>query len=361
MSQDPELVQLIKEFSLVPGCSGHENEVIQIAKDKIQTDDIQTDSMGNLYIGLTKAQNANKPIVAIDAHSDEVGFLVQSINKNGTLNIINTGGWVVADVRAQLLKVKTDAGVWISAIVGSTPPHFATATKELQLEDLYLDIGAQSADDVRENFGISLGAPVVPHGIFEYRDSDQMLMGKAFDNRLGCAGVVQLVNTLQQSDLDVSVVGIISAQEEVGLRGARVSAAKVKPDLAIILEGSPSDDKIKSADLAQCIIGKGVQLRLRDNTMIAHPAFTSWITKELCTQNIAHQLAVRNSGGTNGGSYHLANEGIPTCVLATPVRYAHTPFCLSSLNDFKSMLAATEHIIRNLNDSIIKRLHSHSN
>ena len=171
---------------------------------------------------------------------------------------------------------------------------------------MVIDIGATSKEEVEKVFNIHIGAPVVPDVTFEYNEETDVMLGKAFDNRVGCAAVLETMKDLKGSDLDVDVVGVLSSQEEIGERGAFVTRDVVKPDIAICFEGCPADDTFRSG------------------------------------------------GGTNGGPIHTSNGGVPVIVIGVPVRYIHSHHGFASLTDYKNSVKLAVEIIKHLNDETIK-------
>ena len=145
--------------------------------------------------------------------------MVQAIKPNGTLQFIPLGGWVENNVPAHKVKVRNADGEYISGVVASKPPHFMTAEekgKNLPLSAMVIDVGATSAEEVVKDFKIRVGAPVVPDVTMEYNGKNGVMLGKAFDCRLGCACVIETLKELKGQSLDVDVVGVFSTQEEVG-------------------------------------------------------------------------------------------------------------------------------------------------
>ena len=182
-----------KAFSNANGISGFEDEVLALArKFAAPSITIEEDKLRNLYLK-SGDNTGQRPVVMIDGHSDEVGFMVQSVNKNGTLNFIPVGGWSAQVVMGQRVRIRNAKGEYIPGIVGAKPPHFVKAgdkNKVTDIADMFIDIGATSKTEISEIDGIEPGAPVVPDTAFSYDDSKGMMMGKAFDCRLGCAAVI---------------------------------------------------------------------------------------------------------------------------------------------------------------------------
>lgn len=160
------------------------------------------------------------------------------------------------------------------------------------------------------------------------------------------------MEALEDMNLSINVVGAISTQEEVGTRGIKINARKIKPHFGIVFEGTPADDPYLSAFESQGALKKGPQIRHRDNSMIGNPHFIKFaksVAKEL---SINYQSAVRSAGGTDAGNLHLSHEGVPTLVLGVPVRYAHTHYGISAYDDYVSTLNWAVEIIKSMDKKI---------
>lgn len=347
-------IELIKELSNANGAPGFEHEVLQkVMSNNTTVFNYEKDSTQNLYLYLKDSYNKDEPSLLLDAHSDEVAFMVQSIKKNGMINVIPLGNIVPNNATAQKMRILSKTGLYVKAIVSSKPIHFMREeekNKNITVDDLMVDVGASSRDEVINEYQIEVGAPVIPDVEFEYFEEHDIMMGKAFDNRLGCACVVETMKKISSEKLDFNVVGGIAAQEEVGTRGARVTSNRVKPKVAIVFEGTPADDNFKDEDEAQSILKSGPQIRIRDNSMISNPALVSLAKNVAMKLDIPVQLAVRKGGGTNGGEIHLSNLGVPTIVLGVPVRYVHTSNGISTLTDFRKCVELAVGIIMELNN-----------
>ena len=219
---------------------------------------------------------------------------------------------------------------------------------------MVIDVGATSKEEVINDFKIRVGAPVVPDVTMEYNEKNGVMLGKAYDCRLGCACVIETLKELQGEQLDVDVVGVFSTQEEVGTRGAQVAAQTVKPDIAIVFEGSPADDTFTPDYLIQTALGKGPMLRHIDARMITNPRFIRYAIDLGEELGIPVQEAVRTGGSTNGAPIHLSNMGVPVIVVGLPVRYIHTHHCYASFCDFENSVKLAVEIIKRLNGDSIK-------
>lgn len=350
-------LQMIADISNANGVSGFEDDVlVQIRKYAAGLGSFEEDSLRNLYLKRS-GNTGNKPVVMLDAHSDEVGFMVKAIRPNGTLEIITLGGWVTSNIPAHLVWVRNAEGKYIRGITASTPPHFMTEEqrkKPLDISDIAVDVGATSPEEVREKFRIRIGAPVVPDVTFEYHEDSDLMIGKTFDCRLGCCSIIETMKALEGEELAVDLVGGFAAQEEVGVRGAKLTANHVKPDLAIVFEGCPADDTSLPAWQAQTCLKKGPMLRHIDKSMITNPRFQRFALDMAESKGIPAQEAVRTGGSTNGASIHLSNEGVPCIVIGIPVRYAHTHYGISSYSDFQNGVRLACEILRAMNGDIIR-------
>lgn len=328
-------MQLLHELSQAHGVSGHEDEVIKTIAEhvKAHTPSIHTeaDPMMNLFLTynrpLDEVVSDSEPRIMLDAHSDEVGLMVQSIDEKGLINFIPIGGWIPTTLPAHRVHIKTKTGEYITGIVSSKPPHFLSEAERnaaLKMEHLKIDVGASSRDEAVNDFGIDVGQPIVPVSEFDYNAKTGLVRGKAFDNRIGCFCLTELMKKLDGRPLPVEVVGAVAAQEEIGTRGAKVTAERVKPALAIVFEGTPADDTVACREEMQGAIGKGVQIRCRDNSYLANYRLVQYACELAEKEGIAFQKAVRTGGGTNAGPIHLSGQGVPTLVLGVPVRYIHT-------------------------------------
>ena len=340
------------------GPSGFEHDVADLIEKEAAAFSPKRDGMQNVYTSLPQ-NTGDRPIVMLDAHMDEVGFMIQSIMPNGLLKIVPLGGWVEHNIPAHTFLIKNVRGEMVRAVSTSKPPHFMSAAEKnapLNIDSIYLDAGVCCKEDAVEILGLDLGLPVSPEVNCTYQEKTGLLMGKAFDCRLGCSGVIEVLRGLSSERLHVDVVGAFSTQEEVGLRGAKITSQRVKPALAICLEGTPADDTFMSKDEAQGALKKGVQIRFRDGSMVAHPGFVAFAKQVAEECGITHQCAVRTGGGTNGGVIHLSHYGIPTVVLGIPVRYAHTHYGYAAAADVDAAIELAKAMIRKLTPEVVEKL-----
>ena len=345
----------IKELSNAPGVSGFEDEAIAVLRRHGEgLGQFSEDAMRNLYVRRSGWKDG-RPSLMIDAHTDEVGFMIRNIRANGTMDFVTLGGWVASAVPAHRVLVRTNDSQWIPGVIASKPPHFMSEAERKmapEISAMVIDVGAGSDREVREDLHISIGAPVVPDVSFEYRENQDIMIGKAFDNRLGSAAIVSTLKELAGADLAVNVTGAFASQEEVGLRGATVTAQTVKPDICIAFEGSPADDTL-SDSAVQTAVKKGPMLRHYDLRMITNPRFQRFALNRAREKNIPVQEAVRTGGATDGGVIHLSGKAVPVIVIGIPARYIHTHYSISSYSDYENSVRLACEIIKVLDEKVI--------
>lgn len=346
-------VELLEELTQADAIPGHEGEVREILHSYLQgVGDIQRDRLGSIFC--TKGGDAEQPRILLDSHMDEVGFIVQSVTGAGYVKFLAVGGWWAHTLLAQRVNILTKQGK-VSGVIGSTPPHLLAAgsrDKVMDIKDLYIDIGAESAEQAMEEYGVKPGCPIVPYGPFMQMRNPKLFSAKAFDNRVGVGLVIE---TLQQLGYHPNtVIGTGSVQEEVGLRGARTVTAAADPDVAIVLEGPPADDLPgSSSDTLQGKLGGGVQIRLYDPSMIANPRLTELTIETATAHQIPHQIAVRTSGGTDAGAIHQVGRGVPSIVLGVPARYVHSHVSIINIEDYRATLELLLYLIPQLDASTV--------
>lgn len=354
-------IQMFGRISDAFGPSGFEEDVIRTIAGYCKKYQVENDAMNNLYVRMPGAKE-DSPVIQLDAHTDECGFMVQTIHDNGVLGIIMLGGFIITNIPAHTVLIRTKRGKRVRGIITSKPIHFMNSkertSQELDIEKIYVDIGATSRKEVEEVFGVSVGDPMMPDVSFSYDEDHGICFGKAFDNRAGCACIVDTMDQLyeERDRLPVQVVGAFAAQEEVGTRGAMVTAQVLKPDLAIVFEGSPSDDFYFSASQAQGRMKSGVQIRRMDNSYISNPVFIDYAIELAKKLGIPYQEAVRRGGSTNAGKISVTGKAVPVLVLGVPSRYVHTHYNFCAKDDLEAATKLAAQVIRELDKEKLQRI-----
>ena len=333
-----KIQELLETLSNAHGISGHEGSVRDIMEKEIKpyVDEIKTDKMGNL-IG---TKNGSGPSIMLAAHMDEIGLMVKYIDDNGFLKFVKIGGWFDQTLLNQRVIVHGKNGP-IIGVIGSKPPHVMKPEdrkKPVKSESMFVDIGAKDKEDA-EKLGIEIGSPISVDRQLAPLAND-MLTGKAFDNR---AGVVMLIEAMRQiSDMDIkaTVYAVGTVQEEVGLKGARTSAFGIYPDVALATDVTiPGDHPGISKNDSSVEIGKGAVITVVDASgrgLMASPQVLKWLKDTADEYNIPYQLDVGDGGTTDATSIHMTKEGVPSSVISVPTRYIHSPVEVLCIADIKA-------------------------
>ncbi len=363
-------IKLIEDITNAFGPSGFEEEVCRVIKKYTEDFEVTNDAMCNVYMkrkDFDKDESkesefaSQKPVIMLDAHSDECGMMIQGIRENGLLNFLTLGGIHLTNLPAHSVIIRNREGKKIKGIITSKPVHFlkgaSASSCDLDIEELAIDVGACSKEEVMEVYGIRIGDPVVPDVTFEYNEEQGLCYGKAFDNRLGCVCIIETMKVLSEdTNLAVDVVGAFAAQEEVGTRGAAVTSQVVKPDFAIVFEGSPADDFYYSVGMAQGSLRKGVQIRHRDLSYISNPVFIDLAHKIGDKYGIKYQDTVRRGGSTNAGKISLEGKAVPVLVLGVPSRYVHTHSNFAAMEDIDAAIQMAAEVIRALDTEVMNQI-----
>ncbi len=350
-------ISLLQELTEAHAVPGHEDEVRAIFVNELEDcGELGADASGSVFC----ETGGNGPRVMVAGHMDEVGFMVQNITVDGFLQFVALGGWWEHSLLSQRVEILTRSEKKILGVVSSRPPHFLPQSQRANLipiEQMFIDVGAASREEVERDFGIYVGDPIAPVSAFTAMAREDYYMAKAFDNRVGMAAVIQCGQILSGSSHPNRLILTGTVMEEVGLRGAKTAAAYGRPDVAIVLEGPPADDTPGfSRHEAQGALGRGVQIRVFDPTAIANPRLVRLAIAVAQEERIPYQVTVRRSGGTDAGSFHLSGTGVPSVVLGVPARYIHSHNSIIDLEDYLSMVALTNALVRRLDEETVKEL-----
>ena len=360
MQADPNVLKLIQELSDAPGASGFEDEVVAVARRWCASiGPMKEDFLRNLYIH-RKENTGTKPVVMLDAHSDEVGLVIHSIKPNGTLRFLMLGSWNKNALIGTKVLVRNALGEYIPGIIAAKPVHFMTAAeKETAMNDIanmVIDVGATSYADAVENFHVRMGEPVVPDTKFYYDEKRDLMFGKGFDCRIGCAALIEALRRLDGKELPCDVIAVLSTQEEMGPRNSKVTVHHIHPDIAIVMEGCPADDTFTEPYAIQTALRRGPMFRHLDVSAICAPRYQRWALDLAAKKGIPVQESVRQGGGNNAASIQTALIGAPSIVCGVPVRYAHSPNCISTYYDFEKSVEMVMALLENITPEMIATL-----
>ena len=330
-----ELFDILERLSNACGVAGREDEVraLMVEMLKPNVDEIKQDKLGNV-IGIKRGKKG-APTVMLAAHMDEIGLMVKNITKEGFLQFSKIGGIDDRILVSQKVLVHTDIGP-IAGVVGSKPPHILKEEerkKVTEADDLFIDVGASDRDDAKKR-GVHIG-DAVSFDVKFVRVGGNAVAGKAFDNRAGCTVLTGIMKNLPPVDCTVYAVGTI--QEEVGARGAGVSAFGLYPDVALALDVTVAGDVPGVREVeAPTKLKKGPSLTVADFGLITHPKVLRWLIDSAEETGVPYQLEAGMHGSTDAARISLTREGIPSGVLSVPVRYIHSTTSVLSLEDVEN-------------------------
>jgi len=351
-------VSLLRRLSDVFGVSGFEDEVREVFKEELSGfTDIFYDGIGSI---ICKKRGRKKgPKVMLAAHLDELGLLVQHITDRGLIRFVPLGNWSPQVLYGQKFLIRSKKGL-VPAVISTLPYHFwkkGERDRLIPFDEMTLDCGARSLEEARERFGIEPGDPIVPDVKSQEFGDGEYLLGKGFDDRAGCAQIIECLKAVKDIELPNTLFGVGTCQEEIGIRGAFTTARIVEPDVCIVLEGSPADDTILARpDAVQGALGRGPQIRYYDPSMIPNPKLGDLVKNLAIEEGIPYQIAVRTGGATDGAIIHKSNFGVPSIVLGTAVRYAHAPYGIISIEDFENTLKLLIELVQRLDSKTVKKL-----
>ena len=327
------MLDLLKSLCNIDGTSGDERSVRDFIISQIDGFcDWKTDNLGNI-IAFKKGKKAPKRKIMLDAHTDEVGLIITSITSDGFLKFKTVGGIEASALMFRAVKINGS----LNGVISGKPVHLLSADekkKAAKAESLYIDIGATSKEEAEAM--VTLGDTAILCG--EYAENGDYIISKAIDDRIGCAVLISLLKNDSEYDFYAS----FSVQEEVGLRGAKVSAYSINPDSAIVLEATTAADIAGVADDSKvCKLGNGVAVSFMDRATVYDKAYYT----AALNSGLPCQPKAAVAGGNNSGAVHLSREGVRTIALSVPCRYIHTSSSIASKKDCESLLALTKYML----------------
>jgi endoglucanase len=340
----PSHIELLRLLSEAFGPSGHEDDVRNLITTLIGSfvDDIQTDAMGNL---IATREGKSDKVLMLDAHTDEVGIIVRHIDDKGFLRFAKIGGWDDRLFAGHRVTLRNAKGKFYYGIIGMAPPHVLKDDKAkgaIAAEDYFIDIGAQSWKEA-EKRGVAVGDV----GVLAYPFAEiakGIYTGKAFDDRAGCFLLVAVLEALAARKIatPLTVKVNFATSEELGLRGARVAAYGINPDVALALEGTiGADFPGIPSEKCICSLGAGPVISVMDNTVMIPRRMSDFLVACAKAAKVPYQIKMPSFGGTDAGAIQQTRAGILAGVVAVPCRYIHSPNCVLAWKDVEDTLALT--------------------
>ena len=345
-----EISELLRQLTEAVGVSGDEKEVRLLLRDLIaeHVDEWRVDSMGNL-LAVKRGTGESDLRVLVDAHMDEVGLMITDVESDGTLKFETVGG--IAD-HTLLGKVVQVGPKKLTGVIGARPIHLLKRDQRssvVKSDSMRIDIGATKKENASGKVKLGDRATFLT----AYQESGKMAMGKALDDRAGCAALVEL---LRGEPYPFDLHAAFTVQEEVGLRGAQVAAYATRPDVALVLECTPAYDLPNKRDVSPNVrLGHGPSLYVMDSATIQDPRFVRHIMRTAESNGIPFQVRQPGGGGTNAGAIQRVHGGVVTATIATPARYIHAPISMINLDDFGNVVRLAEATLRGLNRDLFER------
>ena len=336
-------IKLLKLLCETPGLPGAEEPVKKIIKKEFEklTKEVSEDALGNIIAHIP----GKGPKLVLDAHTDEVGFMINHIDKRGFVRVTSLGGMDPRVFYGQRLIIYGKKP--LVGMVGAVPPHISKSgnNKEVpEIEDCVVDLGLR-ADKVRKL--VSIGDVVSFYPPFE--ETEDAIISKAIDDRVGLFVMLEALRKKPKLGCDLYLTATV--QEEAGLRGARVIVPVIEPDFVIALEGTVAMDLPGIAEnktLAN--VEKGPEIRLLDRFLVAHRPFSYFIMDIAKKKKIPYQVTVKNAGSTNATAMQVTGKGSRAAVVSVPTRYLHSPSSLAYKSDIEDTIKLIYHVIEGLKD-----------
>jgi endoglucanase len=347
--------RFLKELVEAPGAPGFEGDVAKVMERYLKgVGPMSRDRLGSFIC--EKKGAAAGPRVMLAGHLDEVGFLVKGVGKDGFVRFLPLGGWWGHVVLGQRLVIKTRQGD-VLGVVGSKPPHELRdedRKRVLEIKDMYIDVGGTSDWDVKKKLDIRPGDPILPISDYTRMANANLLLAKAWDNRIGCALAAETAKRLKGVSHPNTVFAVATVQEEVGLRGAQTSAFKVQPDVAFALDvgiahdtpGTEGDEKL----------GGGPLIVVYDASAIPNRALLDLVTDTAKKLKLPLQFESVERGGTDAGRIHMTGQGVPSLSMGVPARYIHSHVSIIDRRDFEMTVKLLVALVKRLDRRTVENL-----
>lgn len=359
-SQD-QTVQLLQILSDAPGPPGFEEPVRKIMVERMTplADHLSYDGLGSVIA----TQGNSGPRVMIDAHMDELGAVARRVTPDGFVTMQMLGGWLDEALVDQRWVIIGSKGP-VHATSGIRDAHVAPAEERGKLintrDTIYLDIGAKSADEARR-LGVEAGDPIVPDSTFTILNETQNYLGKAWDDRVGCAIILEVMRRLAHGGHPNELFYAATVQEEIGMRGAHTAAEIVKPDVGIALEAGVTDDvQGVRPDDAREVLGGGPGIFLFNSSQLPNRKFVALARQTAREKSVPLQDELIVGYGDDGAEIQKSNGGAPTITLTVPTRYTHAHNGIINRADYDHTVELLVALIQHLDAETVKQLRDFS-
>jgi putative aminopeptidase FrvX len=351
-----ETQQLLQALADAPGPSGFEEPVRKIMVERMKplAEKLSYDGLGSVIA----VQGTSGPRIMVDAHMDELGGLVRRISNDGYLTMQMLGGWLDQALVDQRWIIIGSKGP-VRAITGIRDIHIVPPeerTKVYPRESIFLDVGAKNAAEVAA-LGLEPGDPVVPDAPFAVMNGTQNYLGKGWDDRVGCAVVIEAMKKLAHAPHPNQIFWVATVQEEIGVRGAHTSSEIVKPEIGIAIEGGVTRDAPGvHPEEAQELLGGGPAIFLYDSSELPNLKFVSLIKQTAKEKSIPLQSDLIQGYGDDSSEMQKSNGGAPTVNMVVPVRYTHSHNGIMNRGDFDKMVDLLVAVLQKLDAKTVANL-----
>jgi len=341
-------LKLLEKLCNVIAISGDESEVRKIVLEEIKpyADEVKVDALGNVLAtkqGRTRS-GAKRTRVMLDAHMDEVGFMLVADEGEGIYRFETVGG---IDARHLLGRQVYVGRERTPGVIGGKPIHLMDAgerTRKVPVDGLRIDLGLTGKAKVGDRAGFAT----------RFRRAGPSIMSKAIDDRIGVATVIEL---LKHAPANVDVCAAFTVQEEIGLRGAKVAAQYFNPDLAFAIDSTPAND-LPLHEGGENIsynskLGLGPAIYIADSSTLHDPRLVRFLQATAEAGSIPYQFRQPGGGGTNSGAIQKALAGIPTVSVSVPHRYTHSPVSIARVDDWKNTLNLLHAALKKITPALI--------
>ena len=328
-----EQIKLLEKLSNAVSVSGDEGEVRDIVMEAVKefADEFHVDALGNVLV--TKKAKVENPIrVMIATHMDEVGFMLVDDEGEGLFKFEIVGGIDNRQLVGKPVQVGKDK---IPGVIGAKPIHLTTSEERknsIPLDNLRIDVGPGNSKKCKVGDRATFATRFETWG--------PSLVGKALDNRLGVATLIEL---LKHTPENIELLAAFTVQEEIGLRGARVAAYSMHPDVAFVLDSTPANDLPVWDDEENfrynVRLNHGPAIYRLDAATLSDPRLINLLASTGDELGIPYQFRQPGKGGTDAGAIHKQRGGIPSVSISVPGRYAHTAVLIARTEDWKNTLA----------------------
>ena len=319
-----EILKTLQALNACHGPSGDERGVAA-AIEKLASpyvDECFSDTLGNLIC----RKKGNGPKVMFAAHMDTIGLIATHIDEKGFVHFGKVGGLYTYSVLHTPVRFRNGVRGLVSLDEGVEP-------KNAKLDDLYIDIGAESETQAKAM--IQVGDTAI-YDLPAFAAGNRVV-SPYLDNRISCVALLMAMERLERSGNDLYFV--FTVQEELGLRGARTAAYGIDPDYGIAVDVTLTDDELGAKHSASSILGGGAAIKVMDSSVISHPVVVEKLSALAVERGIKIQRDVIRGGGTDAGAIHQIRSGVYTGGISVPCRYTHSPVEMADRGDVESCAA----------------------